>query len=185
MSRLISTHWISIDGLVSGPGGAMDWISPDAEMSAYEIDLVKSAHSLLLGRGTYVDFATHWPLVESDVSAPGDQRTFATALGRLKKIVASRSMSQAIWPETTFVSDLSPDAFRALKPRLGRAILYGSVSVLQALARHGLVDEFHLLVHPLALGEGTALFRDRLPLTQVHSRRFASGVILNVYRPAG
>lgn len=182
--KLVTSHWVSVDGFVAGPNGEMDWISPDPDMSAYELDLVRSADGLLLGSGTYADFAGFWPAVAADPSAPEEQRLYASELNRLKKVVASRSMTQALWDDTVFLSDITANAVHAVMETLGRIVVYGSVGVVETLARRKLVDEFHLLSHPVALGGGTPLFRAALDLRFVRSRTFASGVTLNVYRPA-
>lgn len=183
MTEIITSHWVSVDGYVAGPGGEMDWILPDPEMSDYEIELVQGADGLLLGRGTYEDFAAWWPAVAADASAPADQRRYALELNRLKKVVATRSRTQSLWDETVFLPDLTTQAVHAACNDLGRLVLYGSIGVVETLARHRLIDEFHLLCHPLALGGGTPLFRSPQALRLVRSRTFASGVILNVYAP--
>ena len=184
MNTLITTHWISVDGYVAGPEGEMDWILADQDMERYEIDLVESADALLLGRGTYEDFSGYWPAVAADRTAPAGQRAYASRLDELHKIVASRSTRRTLWDDTTFFQEIRETTIAEAKQGKGRIVTYGSVGVVQELARRRLVDEFHLLCHPVALGSGTALFDERVDLALVRSETFASGVVLNVYRPA-
>lgn len=187
MRKLIYSAWITLDGYVDGPKGEMDWIRGDGQMSQYEIGLVSDADTLMLGRQTYLDFAGYWPAVARNPDAPEWEQTYARKIDQLHKLVVSRSLEDTIWKQASILSDLS--AVSTLKAGTGKNIvMYGSVGVLQQLTRLGLVDEYHLLVHPVLMGGGRRLFEgidQRLDLERVEVTPFPGGATLTVYRPAG
>src|SRR5688500_7944664 len=105
MKKLITTHWVSLDGYVDGPSGSMDWLRVDEEMMAYEQAMVADADTLMLGRGTYGDFAGYWPGVARDDAAVPEQRRYAQRLDQMLKVMVSRSLQSAAWPETEVLGE--------------------------------------------------------------------------------
>jgi dihydrofolate reductase len=188
MRKLIYTAWTTLDGYIAGPAGEMDWIRGDEEMSAYEIGVVSDADTLMLGRQTYLDFAGYWPAAAKDPSKPQWERTYGARVDGLHKVVVSRTLKEAPWQEATILNELTAEKVAALKGGTGKNIvMYGSASVVQQLAAMGLVDEFHLLVHPLVLGGGRLLFENidgRVELERAAAEPFKSGVVKLVYRRA-
>lgn len=184
MKKLVTTHWVTLDGYVAGPGDAMDWIRADDDMMAYEQALVGGADTLLLGRGTYGDFAGYWPNVARDPSAAPGQRNYAQRLDQMHKVMASRTLTAGAWPQTEVIGELTAASIGRLKAGTGSIVVYGSVTVVRELVRLRLVDEVHLLVHPLTVGSGTLLFDTRVELEPIRQQPFASGVTLMVLRPA-
>jgi dihydrofolate reductase len=182
MKTIVTTHWVSLDGYVAGPDGSMDWIRADSDMERYELDLVGGADTLLLGRGTYEDFAAYWPLVARDGSAEAGQRRYAQRLDEMQKVAVSRTLSAPAWPQTELMGELSAESVGRLKAGDGAIVVYGSVQVVSQLVQLRLVDEIHLLVHPLTLGSGTRLFDQRVELERVRLQPFSTGVALMVYR---
>jgi dihydrofolate reductase len=182
MKKLITTHWVSLDGYVDGPGGSMDWLRVDEEMMAYEQAMVADADTLMLGRGTYGDFAGYWPGVARNEAADPNERRYAQRLDRMRKVVVSRTLQSAAWPETDVLGELTAESVGRLKAGEGTIVVYGSVKVVRELVRLRMVDEVHLLVHPLTVGSGTLLFDMRVELELVRVQPFASGATLGVYR---
>ena len=86
-SKLTVTMWMTLDGFIAGPGGDLDWIMGDDEMSDYEIGLISEVDTLLLGRKTYKDFYAYWS--EKGSPKEGWEKTFAKKIGALQKIVVS------------------------------------------------------------------------------------------------
>jgi dihydrofolate reductase len=187
MRKLITTHWITLDGYIAGPDGEMDWLLGDEEMSDYEIGLVSDADTLMLGRQTYLDFAGYWPATARNPDAAPWERTYAGKVDALKKVVVSRTLKQAVWKEAEIWPELSPAPIDDLKAGGDKSIvMYGSADVVQQLANMGRVDEYHLLVHPVILGAGRLLLENiehRIPLERAGAKPFKSGVMLMVYRP--
>ncbi len=186
MKKLIYTAWVTADGYVAGPAGEMDWILGDAQMSEYEIGVVSDADTLMLGRQTYLDFAGYWPATARNTQAPKWEQTYGRKVDALHKVVVSRTLKEARWGEASIIPELTREAVESLKAGSGKNIvMYGSVAVLQQLAGMELVDEFHLLVHPVLVGGGRRLFEhidNRLELERATVDAFASGVTLTVYR---
>lgn len=187
MGRLIYSAWVTLDGYVDGPKGEMDWIRGDDQMSQYEIGLVGDANTLMLGRQTYLDFAGYWPATARNPDAPAWEQTYGKAVDQLHKVVVSRTLKETVWTQASILPELSAHAVEDLKAgRAKNIVMYGSVEVLQQLAKMGLVDEYHLLVHPVLVGGGRRLFERidaRVDLERVEVTPFPNGATLMVYRP--
>lgn len=185
MRRIVVSMWTTLDGYVAGPEEEMDWLAPDDSMMAYETSLVTDAEALLLGRGTHGDFAGAWPRIARDEAEAPATRAYARRVDEMPKFVVSRSGQTADWDNTTRLDSLDEDAVARLKgDGDGDLVVYGSLSVIDALQRMGAIDEFHLLVHPTAIGEGKALFGSPVRLRLGSVETFATGVALMRYAPA-
>jgi dihydrofolate reductase len=187
MRKIITTTWISLDGFIAGPNNEMDWVRVDDEMGKYEMDIVTAADTLLLGRVTYQSFAGAWPYVPDNPAADPGEKEYALKLNAMRKIVFSRTLPAVEWHNSSLLKEVLPETITQLKHEPGRDMLiYGSASIVQALANHGLIDEYQLLVHPVVLGSGKPLFqniRDRQKLQLIKTKTFPSGVIGLYYQP--
>jgi dihydrofolate reductase len=141
------------------------------------------AGAFLLGRRTYETFAAFWP------NQPADD-PLAPTMNAMPKYVVSTTLSEPLsWENSTLIRDDVPAAIAALREGAGKDIeVIGSGELVQTLIRHGLVDEYRLMVHPIVLGKGKRLFRDldapsRLRL--VESKPTSTGVLLLTFVPAG
>ena len=189
MHKIIVSMWITLDGFVAGPQDEMDWLLIDDELQRYERELVESSGSLMLGRGTHADFAGYWPQAAHDPDEPAELRKYAQRVDAMEKIVVSTSGNTAPWKNTRRLERIDPDEIIELKRGSdGDIVIYGSLAVIRSLDQLRLVDEFHLLVHPLFLRQGKPLFdgsQSPVRLGLVAAEPFASGVVLMKYRPAG
>ncbi len=131
-----------------------------------------------MGRKTYVDMASAWP---------GSDGPIAAAMNEIPKVVFSRTLTTADWPESTIASGPLSEEVARLKQEPGADLMaHGGATFARALNQAGLVDEYRLMVQPAALGAGMPIFDDlpaSLHLDLVESRPFATGAIENVYRP--
>ncbi|MFC6017567.1 dihydrofolate reductase family protein [Plantactinospora solaniradicis] len=188
MRKIIVSVWITLDGFVAGPQDEMDWLLVDDQLQRYERDLVEDSGSLMLGRITHGDFAGYWPQAAQDPDGPDEVRGYAQRLDAMEKIVVSASGNTATWKNTERLARIDPGEIAELKRRSGgNIVVYGSLGVIRSLVDLRLVDEFHLLVHPLFLRQGKALFDGSQPpvrLDLVSAEPFASGVVLMKYRPS-
>ncbi|WP_304109541.1 dihydrofolate reductase family protein [Mycolicibacterium bacteremicum] len=186
MTRLTAGLFISVDGVVDAPD---QWHFPyfNDEMGAAVDAQLGSAETILLGRGTYDSFIGAWPQREAD---GGEDAEFATKLGDTRKIVVSRRQlgfgpgNEYDWRNSEQLQGDLLTGVRALKAQPGGDIaIAGSVSMVRELLAAGLLDELHLLVHPIAVGTGDRLFRDgdALPLKLLSSTAFRTGVVHSVY----
>lgn len=176
MRKLMLKMELSLDGHVGRPGsGDPDWLLPyyDEELSAYAVDLLASAGLHAMGRQAYEDMAPHWQ---------ASSEPFAKPMNEIPKAVFSRTLERADWPQTTIHRGPLAEEIAALKAQDGGPILaHGGSRFAQALTREHLVDEYHLHLHPTALGAGVPLFGGALQLELVAARPFPSGTVALTY----
>jgi dihydrofolate reductase len=178
MGSIKAGLFISLDGVIESPE---TWHFPyfDDAMGAAVGALMGGSEATLLGRRTYEEFAAHWPHAD-----PADPMT-ATMNGARKYVVSS-TLTEATWENTTLVNGDVVAELTALKANthLGTT---GSATLVRRLLEDGLVDELHLLVHPLVVGHGAKLFTEgaTVPLKLISSDTFGSGVVHLVYAGAG
>ena len=131
-----------------------------------------------MGRVTYEEMAAHWPTSKSEYARP---------MNEIPKVVFSKTLQHADWPETRIASgDLGEEIGRLKREPGNDLIAYGGARFDQALSRLGLVDEYRLMIQPAALGAGLPLFKDLaapLHLELVEATTYATGVAIHVYRP--
>jgi dihydrofolate reductase len=194
MGTLLVTTFLSLDGVMQGPGGPDEdrdggfrhggWSVPyfDDTIGGIMTALVGRASALLLGRRTYDIFAASWPLADAD-------DPIGAVLNRIPKYVASRTLDAVSWQNSTLLAGDTAEAVAKLKLAVdGEIQVHGSGGLLQTLIRHELVDEFHLLVFPALLGTGKRLFADgTVPggLRLVSNTMSPSGVVVNRYVRGG
>ncbi len=179
-------HWVhtSVDGRIDGPGGAFDWAVLGPELAAYSNALNARSDTFLYGRGVWDMMAAFWPDADSASSDPHTLE-FAPLWRTRPKIVFSRTLEKADWNTRVIGGDLAEEV-GALKRQDGKDLLLIGGSRLPAeLTALGLIDEYHVAVHPVALGGGRPLFTERFGLRLVESRPFESGVVLLRYDRAG
>jgi dihydrofolate reductase len=185
MRKIIAGLFISLDGVVENP---QDWHFPyfNDEMGAAVSAALGAADTILLGRKTYDSFAGAWPEREA---AGEEDAGMAKALGDARKIVVSNQQLEFTWRNSEQLVGDFVETVTALKNEPGgtNIAMSGSVSVVRQLLAAGLVDELHLLVHPIAIRAGMRLFDEGegpIPLTLISSETFTTGVLNLVYGPA-
>ena len=184
MRKITAGLFISLDGVVEAPD---QWHFPyfNEEMGAAVDATLGTADTVLFGRKTYDSFAGAWPERET---AGGEDAGMAKALGDARKIVVSNQMLEFSWRNSEQLEGDLVEAVTALKNESGRNIaMSGSVSLVRQLLAAGLLDELHLLVHPIAVRKGMRLFDEDeapIPLRLISSETFTTGVLNLVYAPA-
>jgi len=195
MRKIIVATFTSLDGVMQAPGGPREdptggfalggWTAPhfDAALGASMGEIFGRPFDLLLGRKTYDIFAAHWPFV----SDPNDP--IAGLFNQVTKYVASRSSPKLSWQNSRWLGRDIVASLKTLKGEDGPDLLVqGSSDLLQTLWKHGLVDEFSVLIFPVVLGKGKRLFGDGavpVGLKLVKSQAYPTGVIVANYEPAG
>jgi len=183
MRKLALQMGVSLDGMVARRGGfgAGGWGVPpeDPELKARKLAWIRDADTHLMGRTTYEEMAGFWPTSDDEYAAP---------MNDTPKVVFSKTLTRADWALSTIASGDLADEINALKRQPGNDMLaWGGAAFAQSLSRLGLVDEYRLVVQPVALGDGLPLFAG-LPgpfvLDLVEAKAYADGAVLHVYRPA-
>ena len=185
MRQIKATMFISLDGVVEAPD---QWHFPyfNDEMGAAVDRVIGTCDTLLIGRETYDSFAGAWPEREA---AGGDDAYFAKKLGDARKIVVTNQDLEFTWRNSERLEGDFVEAITALKNGPGDTHIgiSGSPSVVRQLLEAGLLDELHLLVHPIAVRKGMRLFDDgdqQIALDLVSARPLKSGVLDLIYGPA-
>ena len=185
MRRIVAGLFISLDGVVEEPG---DWHFPyfNDEMGAAVTATLGAADIVLFGRTTYDSFAGAWPEREA---AGEEDAEMARSLGDVRKIVVSNQPLEFTWRNSEQLKGNLVEAVTALKnePDATDIAMSGSVSVVRQLVAAGLLDQLHLLVHPIAVRKGMRLFEEGeapIPLRLISSQAFSTGVVYLIYAPA-
>src|SRR5918996_3198729 len=183
MRKLVLSMGVSLDGLVarSGRYGAAGWGLPpdDPALKERKLGWMKDIDLHLMGRNTYEEMAEFWPASDDAYAAP---------MNEIPKVVFSHTLERAEWADSRIASGDLTEEIAALKRQPGKDMLAGGgAAFAKSLSSLGLVDEYRLILQPVALGDGLPLFKDLtapLRLELVDAQTYSTGAALHVYRPA-
>ncbi len=194
--KLTTVTHVSVDGVMQGLGGSDEdrrggferggWALPlfENEAATFLEQVFQRADAFLFGRRTYEIFASSWGAIAEMRAQP-----IGVALNETPKYVASTTLSDPQWADTTVLSGDVAAAIGELKAKpAGELQVHGSGALVRWLLDNRLVDEITLLTYPVVIGQGTRLFPDTGPdiaLDLVDSRAFPNGITIQVYRPTG
>jgi dihydrofolate reductase len=190
MRRLIVIEYVTLDGVTQAPGHAQEdssngfahggWSGPFMDdHGRYMTEALNAMGALVLGRVTYDIWAGYWPTVTD----PSDQ--IARMLNAVPKYVASRTMREGSWPETTVIEDAAGGVGELKQQSGGDIVVMGSSELAQSLIADDLVDEYRLMIHPVVLGNGKRLFRDGAPVRDLEltqATTMTSGLAILTYQ---
>lgn len=183
MRKLVVYNSITLDGYYAGPDGEIDWMMHDPEVE-------QAAHgrmnpdTVLFGRETYQMFESFWPQMADNPNAPEGARNMARELNGMTKLVCSSTLTETNWINSRLIRGMLAEEAAKLKQGDGPDItIFGSGSVVRQLAEAGLIDEFLLVVTPVAIGAGRTLFEQvkRCSFKLLYSQSFRSGIVLLHY----
>ena len=180
MRKITAGLFISLDGVVEAPE---TWHFPyfNDEMGEVVESLAAQSDTMLLGRNTYQMFAGFWP-------QQGDDVELAAHMNGVDKLVVSSTLDSVDeWQNSTLLQGEPIKELTALKDGPGKDLnIVGSITLVRSLLRAKVLDELHLLVHPIAVGHGIRLFDEgeTQPLALVSASTFSTGVLHTVYRAA-
>ena len=185
MRKLVASFFISLDGVVQGPGPEdgfelAGWTMPywDDDVAAFVQAGMQAADTLLLGRVTYQGFRAAF------ASSTGPD---AEVMNSYRKYVVSTTLEQADWTNSSLITGNVVEEVARLKQQEGQDIgMSGSGTLVQSLLRHNLIDELILLIYPVVLGRGKRLFEDGITvnLKLKQSKTSRSGILLTTYQVA-
>lgn len=185
---------VSLDGFVAAPDGRNDWIfkTGDEESAAWSVDQIRQAGLIIMGRKSFENMAPYWPTATGPFAAPMNEIPKAVFTKNGFKGIAStptttgeQSPAQASWAAAqVFDGDLAEEITK-LKAEPGKPIVaLGGAGFMQSLIATGLIDEYHMAIHPVALGSGLPIFSGLnipLYLKLAEVKAFPKGVIAQTY----
>jgi dihydrofolate reductase len=181
MRPVVLQMGVTLDGYVAGPAGEGDWGLPaeHPDVRAWKVASLRQAGTHIMGRVTYEQMAEHWP------NATGE---YAEFMNNLPKVVFSKTLPAAGWAGSRVARGDLAGEIAALKRESGGEIImaHGGATFVQALSRLGLIDEYRLVILPVALGNGLPLFKDLakpLRVDLAEARSFPDGTVIHVYQP--
>jgi dihydrofolate reductase len=180
MTRVVLQMGVTLDGYVAGAGGEGDWGLPPEhpDVNAWKIASLRQVSTHIMGRITYEQMAAHWPNATDD---------YAAFMNNLPKVVFSKTLPTAGWAGSRIArGDLAAEIAAVKSESDGEIMAHGGATFVQALSRLGLIDEYRLVILPVALGNGLPLFKDLakpLPLHLAEAESFPDGTVINVYQP--
>jgi dihydrofolate reductase len=167
------TLWIgmSLDGYTSGPNEQLDWLVPHVTPQAqdYFRKMRARADTILVGRVNYEGFFGYWPPVKDDPKASRDDVELSRWLDDVNKVVFSRTLREVTWKNARLARSGAAEEVAALKRAPGKdIIIQNSTRLTQSLLAAGLVDELNIMIAPVVVGAGRALFAGVPGLVDLH-----------------
>ncbi len=183
MAKLIYSVIASLDGYIEDAQGKFDWATPDDEVHSFVNDLEGPIGTYLYGRRLY-EVMVFWETAHTTSNLPQVMRDYAELWQAADKIVYSKTLDMVSSTRTRIEREFDPEAVWQMKARAGRDITVGGPELAAQAIKAGLVDEYHVFVHPIVVGGGKRSLPDgvRVNLELVDERRFGSGVVHLHYR---
>jgi len=162
MRKVVLWIGMSLDGFTSGPDEKLDWLVPHATrplpMTTFR-RLRERCDTVLVGRVNYEGFLGYWPKVKDDPGASRGDVEISRWLDSVPKVVFSRTLREVTWHNARLAKGNAAEEVAALKRAPGKdIILQNSTRLAHSLMAAGLVDELQIIVAPVVLGAGRALF---------------------------
>ena len=190
MAKLIYAINMSLDGYIEDENGDIDWSTLDDEVFGFWTDFQRSIGTYLYGRRMY-ESMVYWetakpqtPINFTGKEQPDLMREFAQIWQMADKIVYSRTLDEVTGTRTRIESEFEPDLIRKMKELSELNLTIGGPNIAGQAMNAGLVDDIHMIVHPIILGKGKRALPDnlRMRLELVGERRFKNGVVQLHYR---
>src|SRR5438270_7521629 len=182
---------MTCDGFFSGPNGELDWMvqAPDQELNDDIVDLLKRADAGFMGYLTASGMIPYWANAAKNPSASKGELAIADVVNTIHSIVISKREEKLEWENSELLlvkndNDLV-EAVAKFKRQPGKNLgVPGGIRTAQTFVRLGLIDEYVLMVHPVAIGKGQRVFTDRVNLELISAKTYPSGVMRVCYRPS-
>ena len=188
MRKIIAALQISLDGFIEGPNGELDWV----ETWEDPFDLVPQIDTCILGRGMYPGYEQYWRAILANPEgilpftgkiASKGEIDYAHFADKTPHVVLSKTLDEVAWKNTRIVRDV--EEIRMMKQQPGKDMhAIGGAALVSSLMNRGLIDELRLVVQPIVLGKGKALFKDvkeRHALKLLEAESLKSGMVRLTY----
>lgn len=184
MGRLSAYTFTTINGFFKGPDDDTSWHTHGEDEARYSVDSLQGGSTLVFGRKTYDMMAGFWPTPAAAEQFP----EVASGMNRADKVVLTRTAFEPLWEGTRCITGDLAEEVRKLKATADNDLtILGSGSIVSQLSDDRLIDDYQVMIDPVAIGEGTPLFAGitgKLDLKLVDSRVFPSGIVLLTLTPA-
>ena len=172
---------MTLDGFCDHTAGIAD-----EELHQHYNEVLLNADLLLYGRTTYQLMESYWPGIVQNPTGEKSTDDFAVIINDIQKMVFSRTLEKVEWENTILKKELINEEILKLKQQAGKNILAGSPSIIVALTKLDLIDEYQICIHPVVLGTGLPLFKsitEKIDLKLLKTKTFGSGAIVLYYEP--
>ena len=190
MRKVFLNMTMTLDGFFCGPNGELDWMSqtPDQELNDDIVAFFQEVDGGFIGYPTASGMIPYWLNVAKNPSASKAERAIAQAVNTLHPFIISHQEEKLEWENTELLVVKSDqelvEAVTRLKRQPGKDLgVPGGIRTAQTFVRLGLIDEYVLMVRPVAIGNGQRVFADRVNLELVSAKTYKSGVMRVCYRP--
>lgn len=180
MRKIIAALRVSVDGFIEGPKGEVDWVDTWEDL----FDLLPQIDTCIVGRGMYPGHKQYWgAILANPKGASKGEIAFAHFTERTPHVVLSKTLDKVTWKNTRIVRDIKE--IRRMKQQPGKDMYaVGGATLVCSLMNQRLIDELRLVVYPIVLGGGKALFKDvneRHALKFVGAKPLESGLVRLTY----
>ena len=190
MRKVMLYMTMTLDGFFAGPNGELDWMSqtPDQELNDEIVALFQGFDSGFIGYPTASEMIPYWLSVAQNPAASKEESAIAQVVNRLHPLIVSRQEEKLEWENTKLLVVKSDqelvEAVTKIKQQPGKDLgIPGGIRTAQTFVRLGLIDEYVLMVHPVAIGNGQRVFTSRVNLELVSAKTYQSGVMRVIYWP--
>lgn len=184
MRKIIAALQMSVDGFIEGPNGELDWAMAEDEETWRDLDeTLSSVDTLILGRRMYPAYEQYWLALLANPTGTKNENTYAQRADKIPHFVLSKTLDKVVWKTTRILRDV--EEIRKMKQQPGKDMLtLGGATLVSSLLNLGLIDEVRLMVNPIILGGGKALFKDvrgRHTLKLIRAKPLKSGKVSLTY----
>ena len=177
---------MTINGYVGGPNGENDWMTwnPDTEFVAFLNSLLDTSDTLLLGRKLATgNFINYW----ENTANESLEHPFAKKIVGMPKVIFTKTLDKSTWNNTTLAKGNLAEEIASLKMQSGKDIIVvGGAGFVSSLIKEGLIDEYHFIINPTAIGNGMTIFNslDRIQkFSPIQSKLYSGGKTVLSYKP--
>jgi dihydrofolate reductase len=184
MRKIIAALQTSVDGFIEGPNGELDWAMAEDEETWRDLDeTLSSVDTFILGRGMYPAYEQYWLALLANPIGTKNENAYASRADKIPHFVLSKTLDKVAWKTTQIIRDV--EEIRKMKQQPGRDMLtFGGATLVSSLMNLDLIDEVRLMVNPLILSSGKALFKDvkeRHALKLIRAKPLKSGKVALTY----
>ena len=192
MRKIIAALQVSVDGFIEGPNGELDWAMAEDEETWRDVfEMLESVDTCILGRVMYPEYEQYWLAVLANPGGPPlsekpatkNEIAYARWADKTPHVVVSKTLDKVAWKATRIARDV--EEIRKLKQQPGKDMhIVGGATLVSSLMNLGLIDEVRLMVNPIILGGGKALFKDvkeRKSMKLVQTKPLKSGKVSLTY----